>query len=72
MKSPPHFSHTPPSLRRPKTALKRQVLEGVLIEEEKVEELLNSKSEFGQNRVPRIRVEVGNLVLREGEEGGGV
>ena len=32
-------------LRRPRTALERQVLEGVLIEEEKLGELLNSKSE---------------------------
>ena len=46
-------------------ALERQVLEGVLIEEEKPGEPLNSKSEWGHNRVPRIRVEVGNIVMRD-------
>ena len=56
-------------LRRPRTALERQVLEGVLIEEEKLEELLNSKSEWGHNRVPRIRVEVGNFVVRDEDRG---
>ena len=38
-------------LRKPRTALERQVLEGVLIEEEKLGELLNSKNEWGHNRV---------------------
>ena len=56
-------------LRKPRTALERQVLEGVLIEEEKLDELMNSKSEWGHNRVPRIRVEVGNIVMRDEERG---
>ena len=52
-------------LRKPRTALERQVLEGVLIQEEKLGELLNLKSEWGHNRVPRIRVKVGNIVMRD-------
>ena len=38
------------------------------IEEEEPGALLNSKSEFGHNRVPRIRIKMGNTILR-GERG---
>ena len=54
-------------LRKPKTPLERQILEGVLIEEEKLEEILNSKSEYGHNVVPRVRIEVGARVMRDDE-----
>ena len=47
-----------------RTTLSRQVGEGVRIEEEEPGALLNSKSEFGHNRVPRIRIEMGNTILR--------
>ena len=47
-----------------RTTLSRQVGEGVRIEGEDPGALLNSKSEFGHNRVPRIRVEMGNTILR--------
>ena len=47
-----------------RTTLSRQVGEGVRIEEEEPGALLNSKSEFGHNRVPRLRIEMGNTILR--------
>ena len=47
-----------------RTTLSRQVGEGVRIEEEDPGALLNSKSEFGHNRIPRIRIEMGNTILR--------
>ena len=54
-------------VRKPKTPLERQILEGVLIEEEKLEEILNSKSEYGHNMIPRMRIEVGARVMRDDE-----
>ena len=47
-----------------RTTLSRQVGEGVRIEEEEPGALLNSKSEFGHNRGPHIRIEMGNTFLR--------
>ena len=47
-----------------RTTLSQQVGEGVRIEEEDPGALLNSKSEFGHNRVPRIRIKMGNTNLR--------
>ena len=47
-----------------RTVLARQVGEGVRIEEESPECILNSKSEYGHNRVPRIRIQIGNTILR--------
>ena len=48
-----------------RTTLSRQVGEGVRIEEEEDPgALLNSKSEFGHNRVPRIRIDMGNTILQ--------
>ena len=40
-----------------KTALERQVAESLLIDEAENESLLNSRSEWGQNAVPRIRIQ---------------
>ena len=48
-----------------RTVLARQVGEGVRIEEESPECILNSKSEFGHNRVPQIQIQVRNTILRE-------
>ena len=39
-----------------KTALERQVSEAILIDEAEPTSLLNSWSEWGQNRVPRVKI----------------
>ena len=46
-----------------RTTLSRQVGAGVRIEEEDPGALLNSKSEFGHNRGPRIWIEMGYTIL---------
>ena len=38
-----------------------------MIEEQKLEEILNSKSEYGHNVIPRMRIEVGARVMRDEE-----
>ena len=47
-----------------RTVLARQRGEGIRIEEESPECILNSKSEYGHNRVPRIRIQIGNTILQ--------
>ena len=61
------WGYTVKVLRKPKTPLERQILEEVLIEEEKLEEIMNSKSEYGNNVIPRIRIEVGARIIRDDE-----
>ena len=47
-------------ISKPRKALQRQVEEAVRISEEEPEALMNSKSEYGNNRIPRITVMVGD------------
>ena len=54
-------------LRKLKTPLEIQILEGVLIVEEKLDVILNSKGKYGHNVIPRIRIEVGTWIMRDEE-----
>ena len=39
----------------------------MLTEEEKLEEILNSKKEYGHIMIPRIRIEVGTRIMKDEE-----
>ena len=47
---------------KPRKALQRQVEEAVRIGEEKPGELMNSKKEYGHNKIPRIRIAMGDEI----------
>ena len=51
-----------------RSPLTRQVEEAVSIEIRKLDNLMNSKTEYNGSRIPRIRIEVGNKLI-EGEDG---
>ena len=53
---------------KPRKALQRQVEEAVRIGEEKPGEVMNSKKEFGHNKIPRIRIGMGDEVRGRREE----
>ena len=44
-------------LGKHRTALERQILEAIMIEEDKPQIMMNNKAEFGRNFIPRLMVE---------------
>ena len=50
-----------------KTALERQVSEAILIDEAEPTSLLNSRSEWGQNKVPRIKIKRDDFDQSQGQ-----
>ena len=55
-------------ISKPRKALQRQVEEAVRIEEEKVGELMNSKKGYGSNKIPRIKIMMGEDVKGKRKE----
>ena len=45
-----------------KTTLERQILESILIERKKTDIKINSKSEWNAQRIPRIFLEIGEVI----------
>ena len=50
-----------------KEDVRDKVEEGSDVKEEKLEKIMNSKSEYGHNVVPRMRIEVGARIMRDDE-----
>ena len=52
-------------LRFPKTAFERQIYESVAIQENRLHNLLNSKSEFNRCAIPRLTLKMGEREMKE-------
>ena len=52
-----------------RTPLSRQIHEGVAIETNQADIIMNSKTEWNQSRLPRIMIESGEEVLEDEESG---
>ena len=53
---------------KPRKALQRQVEEAVRIEGKRKRDLMNSKKGYGNNKIPRIRIAMGDYVSGDRSE----
>ena len=65
---PPKFSYNLVGTYR--TAIERQIMEAIAIEDETCDQILNGKGEWGTNHLPRLKLTINNEVIQTQEEVG--
>ena len=65
---PPKFSYN--LVVTYKTAIERQIMEAIAIEDENRDQILNGKGEWGTNHLPRLKLTINNEVVQTQEEVG--